>query len=429
MSALPSRRSRLLLALGLGCATVAALVSPTAQSSAIAATTSTSTSTAAVEVGAQATTFSDEFNAPAGAPVDGSKWNLETGDNVNNHERQYYTNSTRNAAHDGQGNLVITARRENPGNYNCWYGRCEYTSARLNTSGKFTQTYGTFEARLKMSRGQGMWPAFWMLGNDIGSVGWPQSGEIDVMENVGFEPNTVHGTLHGPGYSGSGGIGAGYSIGSPFADGFHTFRVEWAPDKLVWKVDGVTYQTRTPADLGGRQWVFDHPFFLILNLAVGGYWPGDPDGSTPMPNTLTVDYVRVTNDQPAPPTGTGGPITGLGGKCVDVAGANPANGTPVQLHDCNGTAAQKWTVNADGSIRALGKCLDVTAGSTADGAKLQLYDCNGTGAQKWRVEAARDIVNVAADKCLDIPNGNTANATRLQIWTCNGTTAQKWTVG
>ncbi|WMX44141.1 lectin [Streptomyces roseicoloratus] len=423
MSPSSSRRSRLLLALGVGFAALAALVSPSVQTAAAAPTAP------AGDVAVQATTtFRDEFDAPAGTPVDGSKWNLETGDNVNNHERQYYTNSTRNAVHDGQGNLVITARRENPGNYTCWYGRCEYTSARLNTSGKFTQKYGTFEARLKMSRGQGMWPAFWLLGDDIGSVGWPQSGEIDVMENVGFEPNTVHGTLHGPGYSGGGGIGAGYSIGSPFADGFHTFRVEWTPEKLVWKVDGVTYQTRTPADLGGRQWVFDHPFFLILNLAVGGDWPGNPDGSTPMPNSLTVDYVRVTDDQPAPPTG-GGQITGLGGKCVDVAGANTANGTPVQLYDCNGTAAQKWTVHSDGSIRALGKCLDVTAGSTADGAKLQLYDCNGTGAQKWRVEAARDIVNVAADKCLDIPNSNAANGTRLQIWTCNGTAAQKWTVG
>ncbi|MEU7026147.1 family 16 glycosylhydrolase [Streptomyces sp. NPDC046275] len=429
MSAPPSRRSRLLLALGLGCVTVAALVSPASQQSAQAAPAARAvTRAAAAEVSVQTTTFSDEFNAPAGTPVDASKWNLETGDNVNNHERQYYTNSTRNAVHDGQGNLVITARRENPGNYTCWYGRCEYTSARLNTAGKFAQTYGTFEARMKMSRGQGMWPAFWMLGNDIGSVGWPQSGEIDVMENVGFEPNTVHGTIHGPGYSGSGGIGAPYTIGSPFADAFHTFRVEWSPDRLVWKVDGVTYQTRTSADLGGRDWVFDHPFFLILNLAVGGYWPGDPDGSTPMPNTLTVDYVRVTNEQPAPPTG-GSPITGLAGKCVDVAGANPANGTPVQLYDCNGTPAQQWTVNADGTIRALGKCLDVTAGPTADGTKIQLYDCNGTGAQKWRVEAAKDIVNVPADKCLDVPNSNAANGTRLQIWTCNGTAAQKWTVG
>jgi beta-glucanase (GH16 family) len=242
----------------------------------------------------RAVVFEDNFDGPAGAGPDGSKWVLETGDNVNNHERQYYTNSTSNAALDGNGNLVITARRENPANYQCWYGTCEYTSARLNTSGRFTQTYGHVETRLKMSRGQGMWPAFWMLGDNIGGVGWPQCGEIDVMENIGREPSTVHGTIHGPGYSGEGGIGAGYSIGGSFADDFHTFAIDWSPNSITWSVDGNTYQTRTPADLGGRQWVFDHPFFLILNLAVGGYWPGDPDGGTPFPNTLTVDYVRVS---------------------------------------------------------------------------------------------------------------------------------------
>jgi beta-glucanase (GH16 family) len=401
-------------------ATLAAVASPAKNNTALAAAPAPSG-----DVGIAATTFADEFNAPAGTPVDGSKWNMETGDNVNNHERQYYTNSTSNAVHDGQGNLVITARRENPGNYNCWYGRCEYTSARLNTSGKFSQTYGTFETRLKMSRGQGMWPAFWMLGGG----NWPTDGEIDVMENVGFEPNTVHGTLHGPGYSGAGGIGAGYSIGSPFADGFHTFRVEWSPNKIVWKVDGNTYQTRTPADLNGNRWVYDHPFFVILNLAVGGYWPGDPNSSTPMPNTLTVDYVHVTNDQSGGGGGGGGRITGLGGKCVDVAGASSANGTPVQLYDCNGTAAQQWSVNADGTIRALGKCLDATGGGTADGTTIQLYDCNGSGAQRWRVEAAKDIANVAANKCLDATGNSSANGTRLQIWTCTGAASQKWTVG
>jgi beta-glucanase (GH16 family) len=417
MSTHPSRRSRLALAFAAGVATLAAVVTPAG---------ATTQAAASADVGVLATTFSDEFNAPAGTPVDGSKWNLETGDNVNNHERQYYTNSTSNAVHDGQGNLVITARRENPGNYQCWYGRCEYTSARLNTSGKFSQTYGTFETRLKMSRGQGMWPAFWLLGGG----NWPNDGEIDIMENVGFEPNTVHGTIHGPGYYGSGGIGAGYSIGSPFADGFHTFRLEWSPNKLVWKVDGNTYQTRTPADLGGRTWVFNHNFFIILNLAVGGYWPGDPNSSTPMPNTLVVDYVRVTNDQPGGgDPGTGGQIRGIGGKCVDVAGASSANGTPVQLYDCNGTAAQQWTVNSDGSIRALGKCLDVTGAATADGTKVQLYDCNGTNAQKWRVEAAGDIANVGANKCLDATGSSTANGTRLQIWTCTGAANQKWTVG
>ncbi|WP_328929447.1 family 16 glycosylhydrolase [Streptomyces sp. NBC_00190] len=375
---------------------------------------------------AAAVTFSDEFDGPAGAAVDGAKWQIETGDNVNNHERQYYTQGNRNAALDGQGHLVVTARRENPGNYQCWYGKCEYTSARLNTAGRFTAKYGRVEARMKIPRGQGMWPAFWMLGDDIGQVGWPASGEIDVMENVGFEPSTVHGTLHGPGYSGSGGIGAGYTLpgGQAFADAFHTFAVEWSQDAITWSVDGAVYQRRTPADLGGRQWVFNKPFFLILNLAVGGYWPGDPDGSTAFPQQLLVDYVRVTTDSGRP----GGAITGIGGKCVDVAGAATANGTPVQLYDCNGTAAQRWSLAGDGTIRALGKCLDVASGGTADGTKVQLWDCNGTAAQQWAVPAARDIVNPQANKCLDAAGNSSANGTRLQIWTCTGAANQKWTV-
>lgn len=248
--------------------------------------------------GTRAVAFSDDFDGPAGAPVDEAKWQTETGDNVDNHERQYYTSGADNAALDGNGNLVITARKENPGDYQCWYGKCEYTSARLNTAGRFTQTHGHVEARIKVPRGQGMWPAFWMLGDDIGSAGWPACGEIDVMENVGFEPDTVHGTLHGPGYSGSGGVGAGYTLpdGAAFADDFHTFAIDWSPGSVSWSVDGTVYQTRTPADVGGNEWVFDKPFFLILNLAVGGDWPGDPDGSTSFPQQMTVDYVRVTTD-------------------------------------------------------------------------------------------------------------------------------------
>lgn len=246
--------------------------------------------------GQAAVVFEDNFDGPAGSAVDDSKWQLETGDNVNNHERQWYTNGTDNAALDGNGNLVITAKKENPGDYQCWYGSCEYTSARLNTAGKFTQEYGHIETRLKVPRGQGMWPAFWMLGDNFGDIGWPDSGEIDIMENVGFEPDTVHGTLHGPGYSGGDGVGAGYTLpnGEAFADDFHTFAIDWAPDSISWSVDGNVYQTRTPADVSG-DWAFNHPFFMILNLAVGGDWPGDPDGDTQFPSELVVDYVRVTS--------------------------------------------------------------------------------------------------------------------------------------
>ncbi|MGK5499974.1 ricin-type beta-trefoil lectin domain protein [Streptomyces sp. URMC 125] len=421
-----------LLGLALTLAVTGTATAGPADGAASAATAERSAGTAeAAGAAPMAVLFEDTFDGPAGAAVDGSKWQLETGDNSgNNHERQYYTPGNANAALDGGGNLVITARKENPRNYQCWYGRCEYTSARMNTAGKFTTTYGHIEARIKIPRGQGMWPAFWMLGADINNpgVGWPNSGEIDVMENVGYEPGTVHGTLHGPGYSGGEGIGASYTLpgGRAFADDFHTFAVDWAPNSITWSVDGQVYQRRTPADLGGDRWVFDKPFFLILNLAVGGDWPGLPDGSTVFPQRMVVDYVRVTGGDSGGGGGRTGTITGLAGKCLDVAWADSTNGTPVQIHDCNGNAAQQWTVGTDGTIRALGKCLDVSGAGTADGTPVQIWDCNGTAAQQWVVTPARDIVNPRADKCLDVRDHNSANGTKTQIWTCTGAANQKW---
>ncbi|MFJ5834601.1 family 16 glycosylhydrolase [Streptomyces sp. NPDC093089] len=376
-----------------------------------------------------AQTWSDEFDGAAGRAPDAAKWTLESGGSgFGNHELQYYTNSTSNAALDGQGHLVITARKNTDAGLGCWYGQCQYTSARLNTARTFTQAYGRFEARIKIPRGQGVWPAFWMLGNDLGTVGWPNSGEIDIMENIGREPNTVHGTVHGPGYSGAGGLGSAYSLpgGRAFADDFHVFAVDWSPSSIVWSVDGTAYKTLTPADTGGKKWVFDHPFFIILNLAVGGDWPGSPDGSTAFPQTMTVDYVRASSSGSAP---AARPIRGIGGMCVDVAGASSADRTPIQLHNCTGNAAQQWTVGGDGTVRALGKCLDVAGGSTADGAVVQLYTCNGTNAQKWTYTAAHDFTNVGANKCLDAKGNSSADGTRLQTWTCTGSANQKWTIG
>lgn len=241
--------------------------------------------------------WSDEFDGAAGARVDAGKWVTETGGHGwGNQELQYYTDRAVNALLSGDGHLVITARRET---YTGPEGTTrQYTSARLKTQGRFEQAYGRFEARLQVPRGQGIWPAFWMLGADIGTVGWPRCGELDVMENIGKEPATVHGTLHGPGYSGGQGIGAAFSLpgGQRFADGFHDFAVEWDrdPAAIRWYVDGKLYQTRTPTDLpAGARWAFDHPFFLLLNVAVGGSWPGNPDATTELPQTMKVDYVRV----------------------------------------------------------------------------------------------------------------------------------------
>jgi beta-glucanase (GH16 family) len=241
-------------------------------------------------------TWSDEFDAAAGTPPDPAKWRYDIGGSGwGNNELQYYTDSTSNAAHDGSGNLVITARRENPAGYTCHYGACEYTSARLLTSGTFTQAYGRFEARLKIPRGQGIWPAFWMLGEDITTNPWPNCGEIDIMENVGHQPSTVVGSLHGPGYSGSTPLTATYTLpdGQALADDFHVFAVDWAPDSITWYIDDIQYSRKTPADAGGNPWVFDHPFFMLLNLAVGGNWPGPPDASTSFPQSLVADYIRV----------------------------------------------------------------------------------------------------------------------------------------
>jgi beta-glucanase (GH16 family) len=241
-------------------------------------------------------TWSDEFNGPAGTKPDPAKWGYKIGDGRANEERQFYTDDPRNASTDGEGNLVITAIKETPSGSSCWYGTCTYSSARIKTADKFSQQYGRFEARIKIPAGKGIWPAFWMLGDDPKNLGWPEKGEIDVMEIVGHEPGRVHGSLHGPGYSGEHPVTKSYALpaGQSFADGFHTFAVEWAPDVARFYADDHLYETRTPADLPpGTRWVYDHPFYILLNLAVGGLWPGDPDSSTKFPSQMKVDWVRV----------------------------------------------------------------------------------------------------------------------------------------
>jgi len=238
--------------------------------------------------------WSDEFNAADGSPVDSQKWTQETGGNGwGNNELEYYTTSTRNARHE-HGALVIEAIQESH------TGRDgvarNYTSARLKSQGKFSQTYGRFEARIKLPRGKGMWPAFWMLGDDITQIGWPKCGEIDIVENLGSEPSIAHGTIHGPGYSGDHGVSSAFTLphGKRFADHFHVFAVEWEPQEIRFYVDKNLYATRRPSDLAhGAKWVYDHPFFILLNLAVGGSWPGNPDSTTKFPQKMLVDYVRV----------------------------------------------------------------------------------------------------------------------------------------
>jgi beta-glucanase (GH16 family) len=221
--------------------------------------------------------WSDEFEGARMARPDPAKWTYDLGaSGWGNRELENYTRE--NAFLDGDGHLVIEARKTDSGGY---------TSSRLKSQGLAAFTFGKIEARMQLPTGQGVWPAFWMLGEDIKPKGWPTCGEIDIMENIGKEPGIVHGTIHGPGYSGGQGIGAPYTLP---AGGFHVYAVIRESDSIEFLVDDHAYKKITPA---GAKWVYDHPFFLLLNLAVGGNWPGPPDDTTQFPQRLTVDYVRV----------------------------------------------------------------------------------------------------------------------------------------
>ncbi|WP_433220664.1 ricin-type beta-trefoil lectin domain protein [Dactylosporangium sp. CS-047395] len=370
-----------------------------------------------------AVVWNEEFNGASGQGVDGSKWNFDTGGGgFGNSELEYYNSGTSNVYQNGQGQLVIEARRESGGR-TCWYGTCQWTSGRIQTSGKFTQQYGHIEARIQVPKGNGLWPAFWMLGGG----NWPADGEIDIMENVGRDPNTVYGTIHGPGYSGGNAVGGTRNIGQPLGNAFHNFAVDWSPNLIIWTIDGSEYFRATPSSTRGNPWVYNHGFFIIMNLAVGGNFPGSPDGSTPSVNRMLVDYLHVSTSTTTPPP-TGNALRGNeSGRCIDVPSANPVDGARLQIWDCNGTGAQQWTIGSDGTVRALGKCMDAAAAGTANGTAIQLYTCNGTGAQRFTLTAAGDLVNVNANKCVDAAAHGTANGTKLQLWDCNGAANQKWT--
>jgi len=238
--------------------------------------------------------WSDEFTGTNGPAVDTTKWGFDIGGKGwGNNELQTYTDRTTNAfVRNGLLNIkVLREKFTGPDNISR-----EYTSARLLTENKFTQRYGRFEARIKVPYGQGIWPAFWMLGDNIRTAGWPQCGEIDIMEYIGREPFKVFGTLHGPGYSGANGLSTTRTLtnGKKVSDDFHTFAIEWEPNVIRFYIDRMLYKTRTPAELpAGASWVFDRPFFLILNVAVGGNFPGNPDATTVFPQSMQVDYVRV----------------------------------------------------------------------------------------------------------------------------------------
>jgi beta-glucanase (GH16 family) len=239
--------------------------------------------------------WSDEFDGSAGESPDAANWIFDIGNGPNNDgwgnsELQYYTDRTANASLDGNGHLAITAKSE-------LYAGSAFTSARIKTSGLFEQAYGRIEASIKTPWGPGIWPAFWMLGSNSDVVAWPQCGEIDIMELRGQKPYIINGTVHGPGYSGSAAITKSFALeNSRFDVSFHLFAVEWGENYIDFFVDSILYQRITPEKVTG-DWVFDHPFYLILNVAVGGNYLGFPTSQTPFPQTMFIDYIKVYTEE------------------------------------------------------------------------------------------------------------------------------------
>lgn len=242
--------------------------------------------------------WSDEFNGAAGTPPAPTKWSPDIGGSGwGNQELEYNTNN-QNAFQDGQGNLVLEARKDNPEGYQCWYGPCQYSSARISTKGIFSFTYGLIEARIKVSSGQGFWSSFWLLGANFPQVGWPACGEIDIVENIGRLPNVVISTVHG---RGNFRIHGTYTLPKGnLSDGFHVFALQWDPSHLYLSMDGITYSTFSKSSFADQKaWVFDHPFNIILSNAVGGQWPGKPNSTTVFPQRMYVSYVRVYKEKTA----------------------------------------------------------------------------------------------------------------------------------
>ncbi|MCY0925420.1 discoidin domain-containing protein [Streptomyces sp. H27-H1] len=246
--------------------------------------------------------WSDEFDGPAAGKPDQAKWRADPGTGQNG-ELEYYTDH-QNAAMDGAGHLVMEARKEATPGKGCppdpltGSTTCQYTSARMNTGATFQFTYGRVEARIKVPKGNGLWPAFWMMGGDfLTGRPWPYNGEVDIMEVLGKDVKTSYSTVHAPAYNGGGGIGGPYKLpqDADFSDDFHVWAADWNSKGIVYSLDGRTVFTldKETVERTRGPWVFDHPSYMILNLAVGGDWPGPTDATTPFPARMLVDYVRV----------------------------------------------------------------------------------------------------------------------------------------
>ena len=390
--------------------------------------------------------WSDEFNQGVNSAPSSANWGYFTGTNSVTGEVETYVSDLAHAhvifdggATDGQ-SLQIQATDNNGG-----IGTAgNYTSARLQTFGKQTFQYGFIEARLRMPYGDGIWPAFWMLGNNIGSVGWPACGEMDIMENIG-NANWLginQASLHSPNFNSGNSKNAQYGLpsGQYFRDSYHLYQELWLPNSVAYYIDGNLYETHSASE--DSSWPFNNPSVFLLNIAVGGpsSWPGATDASTVFPQNMLVDYVRVYKPTAAPianGTYTMTPKCATGSR-LDAAGSGTSNGTKVQIWQVNGAANQTWRfTNIGGTGYTIspsyssGLCLDVAGAGTSNGTIVNLWAANNSNAQKWNV-----ISNLngsfklnpysSPGEVLDVPSASNANGTQVDIWGDNGTNAQQW---
>jgi beta-glucanase (GH16 family) len=394
--------------------------------------------------------WSDEFNAAAGTSPSSANWTYDLGNSgFGNPEIEDYCSPGSNAApceasqpnafQDGNGNLVITAIRNASG---------QWTSARLKTQGLQQFQYGRIEARMKLPVGDGFWPAFWMLGTDINSDPWPGCGEQDIMEWVqSYTPTTTSSTVHGPGYSGANGIGAQVTFpngGRVDDENYHVYGAIWGPNSLQYYRDSPSniFLTVTPSTIpAGDQWVFNNPFFLLLNLAIGdGGFPGSTDSSTPSSATMLVDYVRVYQASAAKSLNGTHTLTPQNNTALrlDDSGASTASGNPIDVFTANGTGAQSWTISSTDVTPAGyynlategGFCL--TASGTTSGAAVVLDPCNGSLAQAWNAVSTGSTYefNPANNRsnCLDVREDGTESGTLVQTFSCNSGNNEQWAV-
>lgn len=371
--------------------------------------------------------WSDEFS---GTSLNRANWTPEIGTGSGgwgNNELQYYTDRAQNVQVTG-GNLVITAQKES-------YGGMNYTSARIKTQDLKSFTYGKVEARIKLPSGQGLWPAFWMLGSNISSIGWPKSGEIDIMERVNHNPY-VNGTVH---WDAGGHAEYGRVSGNLDFSQFHVYSIEWDSKYIRWFVDGQQFNEFYIENGTGNTEEFQRPFFLLLNLAVGGNWPGSPNNSTPFPSQMLVDYVRVYQDSGASNVISDGIYTiasKASGKVMDVVDVSMASGAKIQQWTNYVANNQRFRVESTGDgyykLTAVhsGKVLDVPNSSTATGVQLQQWDDNGSNAQRWSIVDVGGgyykLVSKVSGLAVDVASASTADGAVVQQWTDNGTDAQKW---